>query len=190
MIKGLSSTHKINQIIEAASGTIRFVNLAIAADPLDPIYRADWVKRYPYIEDLHIMTPTESGADSDHLSASMEYTDAYPALIFYIDEVRPNPAIKADGHDEHFIGSLGAQVEVQGETFAIAQREMHEIQGCIRSILNLDRSLGNIQSRGGVIDVLKFSYFAEPMFLVDERQNHIIALTYFYQVFFKEMVLR
>lgn len=190
MIQGLASTHKINQIIEAASGTIRFVNLAITADVADPIHRADWLTRYPYLTDIHLLTATDSDEDSDHLSATAEYTDAYPALAFFVDEVRPNPAMTADGHDEHFIGSLGAHVEVQGETFAIAQREMHEVQGCIRSILNLDRSLGGIQGRGGVIDTLKFSHFMEPKFLVDEMRKHITVLTYFYQVYFKEAVLR
>lgn len=190
MIQGLASIHKINHIIEAASGLIKFVNLAIAADVGDPLHNADWLVRYPYIKDLHIVTATESDADSDHLSASMAYTDAYPALGFYVDEIRPNPAMTADGHDEHFFGSLGARVEVVGETFAIAQREMHEIQGCIRSILNLDRSLGNIQGRGGVIDVLKFSHFAEPIFLPTEERETMMALTYFYKVFFKEVVIR
>lgn len=190
MIENLESVSKVNLIIEAASDLIKHFVTSMLKEPGDPGYDsvfASWAIRYPYINDLHIMTATKSGAaDADHLEASEEFTDAFPAIAFFIDEVRPNP----ERMDECWIASLGCRIEVQGETFSIAQREIHEIHRCIRSIMHLDKSLGGITGRGGVVDVLKFSHFMNPEFLVDEKRKHIIAINYFYSVWFKEAVYR
>lgn len=183
----VQTTHsKINKIIEAAGNNIRVIVdlMNPESEPTGTVPATlsgdDFETRFECIKDLNIV----SAMGSDHLETSPEFADRYPFAAIFIDEVR------SEGGPVHFRGSLGVRVEVQGETFAVAQREIHEIMNAIRSIIFMDQSFGEYGSRGGVIDVLEYSGFADASFLVDDLDNHILGLTQYYVIHFSEQVIR
>jgi hypothetical protein len=174
---------KLNLIVEAASDTIKTVVLAIA-DPDDADHRADWLERYGAIVDLNILTASEV---DEYLEVSWEHPDRYPYIAFFIDEVVPNPTA-AD--NETFIASLGYQLGVQGETFAMVQREIFEIHHALRSILFHDKSLGEISGLGGVISVSRWIGFRKPRYGKDEMRKNIGEIEFYYEIGFTEDINR
>jgi len=178
-------THsKINKIIESAGNNLNVIvkemNNQPTPHPPAIVSSDDFESRFEAIKDLNVI----SAMGEDHLETSPEFHDRYPFAAFFIDEVRK------DGDNVHFTASLGLRIEVQGETFAIAQREIHEIQNCCRSIMYMDRSFGEYGSRGGIIDNLEYQGYADASFLIDDRDNHILGLTQYYKLWFNEQVIR
>jgi hypothetical protein len=170
-----------NEVIDAASDTIKTVVLAIAADPGDPIFRADWLQRYPAIKDLNVISTDDVG----DIEITPEFSDRYPAAFFYIDEVQrgePNA-------EQLAIASLALRIECQGENFALAQREMFEVYNAIRSVFMSDRSLGHITGRGGVVEWIRWSSFAEPTFIITEMRKSVVGGSFFFEVALRDVLI-
>jgi len=173
-----------NEIVEAASETLNEVVMAIVDDPPDvsinPRQRAFdplWAGRYEAIKDLNVVTR------SRRLSDTSEYVDRYPMCGFFLMGVAPQPM--PDG-EEAFVASLGCLVAVEAETFTIGMYELYEIHYAIRSILNLDKSLGEISKRGGVVLDLIWRGMSDPSMDYETLQNPFISVVSNFDVFFVE----
>ena len=177
-------THsKINKIIESAGNNLRVIVNAMNNDPPHPpasVSADDFESRFESIKDLNII----SAMGEDHLETSPEFEDRYPFAAFFIDEVA------RDGDDTHYKASLGLRIEVQGETFAIAQREIHEILNACRSVVLMDKSFGEYGARGGIVDTTRYAGYADASFLVNDLDEHIIGLTAYFETWFSEQVIR
>lgn len=174
---------KYNLIIEAASDLVNLVVLAIK-NPADPGHRADWLARYGAIADLNLLTSLDG---LGYLEATPEHPDRYPYAMWFIDQVAPDPGGTGE---ECFLASLGCEIGVIGETFAMAQRELFEIQHALRSILLHDKSLGDISELGGLVDHVRWTGFREPRLLRDDMQRPVLEVDFYYEIAFREMVYR
>ena len=128
---------KQNEIIEAASDTIKTVINSIANNPAPTAsgytYNAAWASRFPAISDLNIIT---DDGNNPH-KTTPERIDRYPFGYFFVDEVKNDP----EGAEETFVASLGLFLGVQASTFASAQHEIFEIHHACRTILVSDKQL-------------------------------------------------
>jgi len=175
---------KANRIISAASDQIKNVVYSICSDPAPAGYtfNADWLARYEAVSNLNVMTPV--GIDgSDLLDSTSEHTDRFPAIAFFIDEIQRQPEA-----EELVTASLGVRIECQGETFAIAQYEMHEIYQAIRSILALDKSLGHATGRGGIVDWNQWTSMQHLIFTEDEMRRPVVAASFFFEVKYRDVI--
>ena len=184
----LISRAKENQIIEAASALIQHVILAIAPDPpdrgRDVEYHAGWAKRFTAISDLNVITPT---TEAEYLDSPLEQSDRWPYLGFVMQEKKRAPA---EYGEETFHAILGALIGTWGETFPISQKEMHEIHHDVQTILYLDKSLGGITGKGGVIDVLRFFSFSDPIYDSVFMARPWLVIQFNYEIFYREAVYR
>lgn len=169
-----------SKIIEAASATIDFVVKSICSNPAPPgfTYNASWASRYEALVDLNVISPV----GNDHLKNSPEHIDRYPACAFFIDEVIRQPEA-----EELATASLGIRIECQGETFAIGQLELHEIHHAIRSVLAIDKSLGGLTGRGGLVDYIVWSSMQDLSFFEDEMERPVVAANFFFMMKYTEV---
>jgi len=175
---------KANKIIDAASDQIFNVVMSICSDPAPAgyTYNPDWADRYEAVSNLNVLTPTEQDG-LDLLSARSEMTDRFPSIAFFIDEIMRQPE-----SEELVTASLGVRIETMGETFAIAQYEMHEIYHAIRAILALDKSLGHATGRGGVVDWNQWTSMQHLLFTVDEMRRPVVAASFFFTVKYRDVI--
>jgi hypothetical protein len=175
---------KINLIIEHISDSINTVVQAIAADPLSPAHNASWKKRFPSIEDLNVLTATNV---DDYLPTTVEYPDRYPAIYFGIDQAVPNPALS---DAESFIGRLFLEIIVNRENFKMAQREFFEIHDALRTIILHDKSIGVINSLGGIIDQIQWIGFSDLVYDRLDMREFILGGRAAFEIAFLEDVNR
>jgi len=183
-----TSRAKENLIIEAASNLIQHVILAMAPDPPDRMrdveYHSGWAERFQAIRDLNVITPTMA---AEYLEAPLERADRWPYVGFVMTEKRRD----SDKYgEETFHAILSAIIGVWGETFPISQKEIHEIHHDINSILHLDKSLGGIAGEGGVIDVLRFFNFADPIFDSVFMERPWLVIQFNYEIWYREAIYR
>lgn len=172
-----------NRIIEHISDSIITVVQNIANETLtdaDAEYPISWKQRYPSIQDLDVLTATHV---DDYLPTSMEYPERYPCVAFYIDAAQPSPALD---DSECFIGRLAYELYVNRENFKLAQREMFEIQDALRSIILHDKTIGVINSLGGLVDQIQWIGFADFMVERDAMQNYIVGAKFAFEIAFRE----
>jgi len=174
-----------NRIIEQISDSIHTVVLAIAARPDGEkpdatIHRADWLERYPSIENLHVMTATHV---DDYLPTSIEYPVRYPAVAFYIDTAEPAPAMD---DSECFLGRLGYELYVQGVSYKMCQREFFEIQDALRSIILHDKSAGVINGLGGLLDQIQCLGFNDFYVEQIDKKQYILGARFSFMIAFRE----
>lgn len=172
---------KLNQVIEAASALVDHVVQSICKDPADPpfTYNPEWAARYEAIRDLNVV----SAKGDDHLDAGTQHTDRFPAAMFFVDEIR-----RAPESEELAYASLGLRIECMGETFAIAQYELHEVFHAVRSILALDKSLGQTTGRGGVVEWNVWKTMQNLDFFVDDRRRPVVAASFFFECPYREVI--
>ena len=185
-----------NHIIERVSDSINIIVQSIAADPADPAdpavlvdpanikHRADWKERYPSIEDLNVLTATNV---DDYLPTDLGYPDRFPCISFYLDTAFPNPA-KSDS--ECLMGRLACDIQINRENFKLAQRELFEIHDAVHAIILHDKSLGVINSLGGIVDSIQWLGFADLTWERDDMAHFILGARFAFEIAFREDINR
>ena len=148
----VETAFKDNLIIEAAGDLVNTVVQSICdstvLDSSGYTYNADWLERFESIKNLNIIS---AHTGRDFKKATHEKPNRYPYAGFFLDNVVRD----YESGDESFQGSLGLQIGVEQPTFALAQKELIDIHSVCRTLLHLDKSLGEI-ARGvlGIEDSL------------------------------------
>jgi hypothetical protein len=104
---------------------------------------------------------------------------------FFIDGLILDPL---DTSEETIEGSLGCMVAVEAETFTRSQIEILEIHKAIKSILHLDQSLGSIMKTGGLVKIIRWTGYRNPIMDVNEMREPFIAMVFYYRIKFTEMI--
>lgn len=189
------STSQMNLIVEAAGATIQAIVDAINAPPTlpgiypgdppvnNPSHRADWLIRYPALVDLNVVSPISSA----RRETTVENIDRWPWCGFLIDDALPDP--RATG-EEHFLGNLVCLIGAESEVFSMSLQEIYEVHDNVRSVLLLDKSLGEISRLGGVIDHIRWRRFTVPVFDELMMREPTMLIRSEYEIAFQEVVYR